>query len=359
MTSDVVLPGGVDDLRAPSGGNAYDRRLCTALAGMGWSVRESAAHGSWPRPAPADSAGLAATLAGVPDDDLVVIDGLVACGAPDVIGPAARRLRVVVLVHLPLADETGLAPDVAADLDARERATLHAAGAVVATSDWAARRLVAHHRLPADRAHVAAPGVDPAPAAAGTAGGGRLACVAALTPRKGHDLLIEALATVADRDWSCVCVGALDRAPAHVERLRARVAALGLGDRVRFVGPRAGDDLAATYAATDLLVLASRAETYGMVVTEALAYGIPVLATAVGGVPEALGRAPDGALPGLLAPPDDPDALAAALRRWLDDADARRTIRAAALGRRATLGGWDATARAVAAVLSRQPWRNR
>jgi glycosyltransferase involved in cell wall biosynthesis len=133
-----------------------------------------------------------------------------------------------------------------------------------------------------------------------------------------------------------------------------------LESRIRFVGPLTGDDLAASYAAADLLILPSHAETYGMVVTEALSRGIPVLASAVGGVPEALGHAPDGSLPGMLVPAGDPTALAGALRRWLGEPDTRRRLRSAARDRRATLHGWENTAQAIAGVLEelrREPGR--
>ena len=115
-----------------------------------------------------------------------------------------------------------------------------------------------------------------------------------MTPGKGHDVLLDALATVTDLSWRCACVGSLDRDPAFADALRRRVRDGGLADRVCFPGPRTGADLDRSYAAADLLVLASRAETYGMVVTEALARGLPVVATDVGGVPEALGTAPTG-----------------------------------------------------------------
>jgi glycosyltransferase involved in cell wall biosynthesis len=349
----VVLPGDVDDPGAPSGGNTYDRQLCRELTAAGWSVRELPVPGSWPQPGPAARTELATVLAAVPDGGLVLLDGLVACGVPEIVVPETARLRVVVLVHLPLGDETGLTPQVAADLDARERLTLRAAVAVVATSSSAAQRLIGHHGLDAGRVHAAAPGVFAAPAAVATDGGTRLLCVAAVTPRKGQDVLVEALSTMTDLDWRCDLVGALDRSPAYVEGLRRMITTHGLGDRVRLAGPRTGDELESAYAVADLLVLASHAETYGMVVTEALARGIPVLATRAGGVAEALGRAPDGALPGMLVSPGDPAALAGALRRWLVDPQFRRSLRACALVRRTTLHGWAVTARSVADVLER------
>ncbi|MEU7381696.1 glycosyltransferase family 4 protein [Streptomyces sp. NPDC042207] len=354
-TVHFVLPGGVDDPATPSGGNAYDRRVSLDLPGFGWQVRAHPVDGAWPRPDAEARAELARVLRELPDGAVVLLDGLVACGVPETVVPEAERLRLAVLVHLPLGDETGLDPAVAAELDARERQVLRAVAAVVATSDWAVRRLVSHHGLAPDRVHAAAPGADIAPLAPGTDGVSRLLCVASVTPRKGQHRLVEALAAVTDLPWSCTCVGALTQDPAYVDRLRGLIAEHGLQDRFQLAGPRAGAELDASYAAADLMVLASYAETYGMAVTEALARGIPVLATDVGGVGEAVGRAPDGGVPGILVPPEDPAALAAELRGWFGEADVRRRLKSAARGRRAALDGWANTARSLAGVLGRLP----
>jgi glycosyltransferase involved in cell wall biosynthesis len=339
----VVLPNDIDDPATPSGGNAYDRRVCLGLAADGWTVREHAVHGTWPHPAAAARGALARVLADLPDGALVLLDGLVASAVPDLLRPQAHRLRLAVLVHMPLGS-------------AAEGEALAAARAILTTSAWTRHELLDRYGLPADRVHVATPGVDPAPLAPGSTDDGvGLRCVAAVTPGKGHDLLAEALAKTADLPWTCMCAGALDRDPAFVDQIRGQVEGHGLGDRMRLVGPRTGDQLDATYAAADLLVLPSRGETYGMVVTEALARGIPVLAAAVGGVPEALGRAPGGRLPGILVEPDDPAALAAALRRWLSEPELRRRLRTAARLRRGTLAGWSDTAAAVSRALEGVP----
>ena len=203
-----------------------------------------------------------------------------------------------------------------------------------------------------DRVYVAEPAVDAADLAPGTSVGGALLCVAAVTPDKGHDVLLDALATATDLSWHCVCVGSLDRDPGFVERLRRRSLQDGLSDRVSFPGPRTGADLDHSYASADLMVLASRAETYGMAVTEALARGVPVVAADVGGVTEALGHGADGVRPGLLVPPDDPAALGAALRAWLGDAELRGRLRRAARERRESLSGWSMTTSALAGVLA-------
>jgi glycosyltransferase involved in cell wall biosynthesis len=354
-TVHFVLPGGVDDPATPSGGNAYDRRVCLDLPGFGWQVTKHAVAGDWPRPGAAARTELARALSGLPDGAVVLLDGLVACGVPEIVVPEAERLRMAVLVHLPLGDETGLDPAVAAELDARERAVLRAVPAVIATSDWAVRRLVAHHGLPPERVHVAAPGADIAPLAPGTDGVSRLLCVAAVTPRKGQHRLVEALATVTHLPWSCVFVGSLTQEPEYVAHLRSLIAEHGLQDRLELAGPQSGAALDASYATADLMVLTSYAETYGMAVTEALARGIPVMATDVGGLPEAVGRAPDGGVPGILVPPENSAAIAAELRCWFGEADVRRRLKAAARSRRAALGGWAVTAQSLAAVLRRLP----
>jgi glycosyltransferase involved in cell wall biosynthesis len=150
-----------------------------------------------------------------------------------------------------------------------------------------------------------------------------------------------------------VIVGPLGRDPAHVALLRQRIERNGLAGRVRLTGPLTGEPLAGVYGSADLVVLPSRAETYGMVVTEALARGIPVLATAVGGVPETMGQAPDGGLPGILLPPEDPAALAASLRRWFGDHELRCRLRTSARQRRTRLEPWHETSHRMAVLLEK------
>jgi glycosyltransferase involved in cell wall biosynthesis len=339
----VVLPDGVDDPARPSGGNRYDRRICTGLAAHGWHVRESPVPGRWPRPDAAALTALAHRVAAVPPGGLVLVDGLVGSAAPAVLVPEAGRVRLVVLVHMPLGDDGPAADD--------ERAVLGCARAVVTTSAWTRGRLLDRHRLPPERVVVARPGVDAADPVRGTPAGSRLLCVAAVVPAKGQDVLVAALADLAERSWHCTLVGPLDRDPGFAARLRRQIAACGLADRITIRGPLVGGDLRRAYAAADLLVLPSHAETYGMVVGEALAAGLPVIATDVGGVPEAVGRTRLGR-PGLLVPPGDPQALAGALAGWLQDPGLRSRLRRAAAGRRTSLDGWAAPSARIAAVLS-------
>jgi glycosyltransferase involved in cell wall biosynthesis len=346
----VVVPESIDDPARPSGGNTYDRRVCRGLAALGWAVHEHAVPGAWPRPGEAGHAALARAVRRIPDGAVVLLDGLIASTAPDALVPQARRLRQVVLVHMPLGHRP---PDgEAGAVRAREREVLASAAAVVTTSSWTRRRLGELYALPADRMHLTEPGVDAARLAPGTAAGDSLLCVAAVTPDKGHDVLLDGLAMATDLSWRCACVGSLVRDPAWADGVRDRARNSGLGDRVRFAGQRTGPELDRAYAAADLLLLASHAETYGMVVTEALARGVPVLVTEVGGVTEALGHGEDGTRPGLLVPPGDPEALGRALRAWLEEPGLRDRLRRAARERRARLRPWAAAASAVADVLA-------
>jgi glycosyltransferase involved in cell wall biosynthesis len=341
----LVVPDGVDDPARPSGGNTFDRRVRDGLRAAGWTVHVHEAAGSWPWPDRSSSAGLAAAVARIPDGAVVLVDGLVASAAPDVLVPEAGRLRLVVLVHMPLGSN-GAGDEVRR----REGAVLAAARSVIAPSAWARRALQELYGLP--RVHVAEPGVDRADLATGTAGAGALLSVAAVIAGKGHDVLLEALARLDGLRWECLCVGSLERDPGFAGALHRRLGDGGLDGRVRFAGPQTGAELDRSFAGADVLVLPTRGETYGLVVTEALARGLPVVAADVGGVPEALGVGADGTRPGLLVPPDDPDALGEALSAWLGDARLRRRLRRAARERRETLSPWSTTTSVVAGVLA-------
>jgi glycosyltransferase involved in cell wall biosynthesis len=325
----VVGPVGLANPARPSGGNVYDLRLAAALRARG---REVEVHET-------TAELLAESLAALPAGGTVVVDGLVACAAPEALEAHARRLRLVVLVHLPL----GVPVPGSTPRPEQEARSLAVAAAVVCTSRWTRDWLAASYGVAGQVVH---PGVDKAGLAEPSRSGGRLLSVGAIAPVKGHDVLVRALSALARARWSWTLVGAsVD--PDHATALWADLCAAGLDDRVRLAGALTGPDLASAYAGADLVVLPSRHETDGKVATEALARGVPVLAADVGGLPEALGEP----VPGLLVTPGDPSALAAALAAWLGDPRLRATLRHRAAARRVSLTGWDETARAMAAVL--------
>jgi glycosyltransferase involved in cell wall biosynthesis len=326
----LVVPDSSDDPQRPSGGNVYDRRLRDGLLASGQHVREH------PVGAPAQ---LEAVLAALPDGDTVLLDGLLGSADAEAARAATAGLRLFVLLHSPFRTPG-------------EEALLRSAAGVIATSHWSRQWLLDEYALDPTRTSAAPPGVEPAPLAPGSTDGTRLLCVAPLTTTKGYDDLLAALVATVDLTWTCTCVGSLDKDPACAARVLAQVAEHGLADRVRVTGPLAGEGLEQAYCDADLLVLASHSETFGMVVTEALAHGVPVLGTDVGGLPEALGTTHQGD-PGMLVRPARPDLLADALRCWLTDRRLRESLRSRAVERRTTLPRWPDTVAAVEAVVLR------
>jgi glycosyltransferase involved in cell wall biosynthesis len=340
-----VVPGRLDAL---TGGYGYDRRTIAGLRGRGWLVTVCSLDDSFPRPTLSALEGANRELETIPDNATVVVDGLALGAMPDVAQRHASRLRLVALVHHPLAEETGLSASLADQLLASERRALATVRAVVVTSEATARAL-GKYGVSRDRIRVVEPGTDPAPLAKGSRDGVfHLLCVAALVPRKGHEILLQALSGVSDRNWCLTCVGSTGRDQTTTERLRGRALSSGLMTHVRFVGELEGAALAAQYDRADAFVLATLHEGYGMAVAEALACGLPVVATSTGAIPELLGS---GA--GLLVAPGDAEGFAQALARVMGDARLRGQLAEGARLVRMRLPTWDTASETMAGALEK------
>lgn len=334
----LVVPKGVEDPERPSGGNAYDLRIGAELAARGWTVVSHRVVGR---------ADLGDLLDQLGDSSVVLMDGLVGSALGDVLEPRARRLCLVLLIHLPLGVEAATNDPVAS----LERRAVAAARRTVVTSEWSRQWLVAHAGADPVRLVVATPGTDPGPVARHTPAGNRLLTVGALTDLKGQQRILTALASLRDLDWTWTCVGSSRVEPHYTAALRAQVDRWGLADRVRLIGTLDHTALPDALADSDLLVVGSRIETYGMAVAESLARGTPVIVPLVGGILEALGHLSGGEPPGLVVERPDPPSLAAALRTWLTDPDLRARGRAAARLRRTSLPRWSETVEAVEGAL--------
>ncbi len=338
------MPG---DPETPTGGYEYDRRIIEGLRALGYRVTVLGLHASFPAPTPSALAHARAALARIPTGRKVIVDGLAFGALPEVAAAEAGRLRLVALVHHPLAAETGLDATRAAALRAAETRALAVARKVIATSATTAREL-AGYGVAAERIVVVEPGTDPAPPARGSGGPAlELLCVAAFVPRKGHAALLEALAPLVDRAWRLTCVGSLTRAPRTVAALRQQLARLRLADRVRLVGAVDRMALERYYDRADAFVLATHHEGYGMALAEALARGLPVVSTRAGAVPETV---PSDA--GLLVPPGEPVALRGALARLFDEPALRASLAAGALRARERLPAWPQQCERIAAMLA-------
>lgn len=344
MPSAVFLVPG--PINSRTGGSIYDRRMVESLRRRGWDIRVVELEAGFPQPAAAAVADAAAGLAALPDGTLAVMDGLALSALPDLIAREAARLRIVALVHLPLAADVTFDADTRARLAVAEGRALTSSALVVVTGATTVG-LLEQYALRRDRVVVVEPGTDPAPVARGSGGPGvHLLCVATINAGKGHDVLLSALASVRNLDWHLTCAGSRGRDHAAAGRVRELAGQLSLDDRVTFAGELDATELASCYDTADVFVLATRRETYGMAVAEALARGLPIVSTTTGAIPELVGHTA-----GLLAPPGDIHALSTALSRIIGDADLRAGLAAGARQVRDRLQGWELAAGRMDAAL--------
>lgn len=345
MTRSVVLvvPG---DLDSRTGGYIYDRRIVDGLRAKGWTVDVQMLDGSFPRPTRSATAHAQDLFERLPDGTVAIVDSLALGPMAEIVEQHFTRLRIVALMHLPLAANIGLDEETAARFATGEERALRAVALIVVTGR-AAIPLLARYDIAPSKVVVIEPGTDPASVAHGSDGGPlELLAVATLNPGKGHDVLIAALAAVPSRNWRLTCAGSLTRHPATVTRIRAMIRDLRLDDHVTLAGELDPVALEEQYARSDLFVLATLRETYGMAVAEALAHGIPVVTTSTGAAPGLVGT--DA---GLLVTPGDVQALTEALARMMTDEDLRSRLAAGARRTRPSLRRWDETIAQMAATL--------
>lgn len=332
------------DLALNTGGYAYDRRVISGLPDCGWSVDPLPLGDGFPFPVPDVRRAAEHQLSDLADGTIVVVDGLAFGVLDEWAKREADRLRIVALVHHPLALETGLDSTQQTSFRDRERRALSFARHVIVTSPMTARQLESQYDVPQHRITVAIPGTDPAPAATGNGDPPHILSIGSLSPRKGHDVLISALKHVENLAWQATIVGSKSLHPQTAERLAQQIEALGLTTRISLAGEC--DDPRAVLAGADIFALASRFEGYGMVFAEALSQGLPIIACRSGAVPDVV---PDDA--GILVPVDDVGAFAAALACLLTDTNLRRAKAEAAGREGARLPGWATTAAIISTTL--------
>jgi len=338
-----------EDYAQATGGFVYNQRLVAELEGRGWRISRLVLPAGFPRPSDDARAKTAALLAALPVGTLLLTDQLCIDTVPEIAAAAGRRLRLVTIVHHPLAAEGDGPRDEASALHQSEKAALRHAALVVATSHTTAQTLRDDYAVDPGRLVVAPPGSDAQPRSPGSGDGGPVALlgVGAIVPRKGHDRLVAALAGVRDLDWRLTLAGDLDRAPEHVAQLHKTATEAGLASRIAWLGEVAAPELEQLWRTADVFVSASRHEGYGMAVAEAIARGLPVITTAAGAIAEWL-----PADVAELVASDDAAGFAAALRRVITYATHRTRLRSAATDFRHALPGWSAAAAIVDRRLS-------
>lgn len=348
----LLVPGG---LTRCSGRYRYDRQIVQGLRALGWTVGVTMVDASFPTPTPEALDDVDRILAAQRDNALVMVDGLVLGAIPEQIERVAHRMTIVGLVHHLLAAEAGLDPAQAADVAEREGQALRAATGLIAPSFGIARAIVGCG-VQREQVAVVIPGTDAAPRAEGSRSrpGARrstpveLVCVGSLIPRKGHDVLLDAVAELRLLPWHLTCVGSDTVAPDHVTSLREQIEISGLADQVTLAGEIDDPKLEHALQHADVFVLATQHEGYGMAVAEALRRGIPVVSTMAGAIPELVGF--DG---GSVVPIADADAFAAALEPIVGDHARRAEVAAGALAQGAALPLWSDAASAASDAIVR------
>jgi glycosyltransferase involved in cell wall biosynthesis len=346
LKTTFAIPG---DLATPTGGYGYARHVIEVLRARKWHVDVLDLGGGFPHIDAGGRARARARLAGAPTDAPLVIDGLALGVLPDEAAAIASSHCLIGLVHHPLALETGLADAAAATLRASETRALAVSRHVITTDQSTAEILAADYAVPREWITVAVPGVPRAQLAHGSRDGFvRILSVGALVPRKGYDLLVRALAGLHDLPWRLTIVGDRDRHPPTTAALDELIAQAALGDRIACAGAVAPEQLDALYRAADIFVQPSWFEGYGMALAEALAYGLPVVATATGAAVRNV-----GADAGRLVTPGDRRALSDALHALIADAALRSKCAAAARARSGGLPRWEDTAATFEQVFAR------
>lgn len=339
MSTTVVfaVPGKLDQL---TGGYLFDRRVVESFRDRDSAIRVAELPGAFPL---VDLVAINAAkdlVSSLKQEEVLVIDGLALPAFASLL-PLKQGGRSIGFIHHPLFLETNLMKDLDRYFSDLESALWSSLDGIICASPSTARTVISagicHKKV-----LVASPGVDLPTLPQqrylkGTHGvkALRLLCVATVTARKGHIFLIQALSQLRHKPWTLDCYGCLDRDPDSVKMVRRSITQYGLADRISLHGEISPEQLSSAWLQADVFVLPSLHEGYGMVLTEAIAHGLPVVSTLAGAIPETLPQSAS-----CLVEPSNSLALANVLSELMDDSDKLERLRMAALHERTSLVPW-------------------
>lgn len=341
----LAYPG---DIQTLTGGYIYDRHLIEDLPVLfGWQVTGMRLDERFPWIDQTTAESEARRLSEVAVEDILVIDGLALGALGDHARLIAKKRPFIALVHHPLALESGLTPEQSDAFRISEQLALSQASAIVVTSPATKQTLLEDYGVSDKPIAVAEPGINQAisqlPAARvnkAPDAAVQILSVGSIVPRKGFDILVQSLQSLKDLNWHLSIVGDKERSAPTTTALQEQIKAAGLSSRIELLGSLPGQALDLLYDSSDMFVLASRFEGYGMAYAEALSWGLPIIGTKAGAVTDTL-----SATGACLIEPENPLALSHALRELITQPAVRHRMAKEAMLFAKNLGSWDTTAR--------------
>lgn len=340
-----AVPG---DINTATGGYGYDRKIMAKMVQAGWQVEHVELGEGFPSPDALTLHHAHQKLIAVPPSMPLVVDGLALGVMPDTAQALSKEHTLIALVHHPLALESGLSNEAIDRLKESETKALQYAKHVIVTSQ-ATAKIMKNFGVTEDRMSVVIPGTEVtlAPAAPRVEfSSTQLLSVGSVTHRKGFDVLINALALIKDLTWHLSIVGDTSRDDECASQVIQLIQLHRLQTRITMIGILSQAQLSTLYANSDVFVLASRFEGYGMAYTEAMAHGLPIIGTTAGAIPDTV---PHQA--GILVTPDDVVELANAITKMVSEPMTRQMYAKEALKTASLLPSWQAAAAAFANVV--------
>lgn len=339
-----VIPG---DINLPTGGYRYDKVIINAWRDSGIDVKLVSLEGYYPFPDEKDKAMALEAIENFPRANVAVVDGLLGGTSPDFIRALSGIMPVTALIHHPLCLENGLDEKTAKTLKASEQKGLEFVSQIITTSPSTTKIVSELFSFDSTKIHTVLPGVKRTRICAGSDNQTlQLLCIGSVIERKGHKYLLKALSSLKDLNWHLNCYGSTEFDLALYDRINNMIRTENLSDKVTFHGAVSDETLEAAYESSDIFVLPSLFEGYGMVYAEAIVRGLPVIATTAGAIPDTV---PETC--GILVEPKNIEMLSQALENLICDTDLRNSYRQGAIDAESDFPTWQGSARQFAKLL--------
>ena len=339
-----VIPG---DINLPTGGYRYDTEIINAWKTFGIDVELISLEGNYPFPSQQDKANELDAIKGFPEADIAVVDGLLGGASLEFMSALSKMMPVTALIHHPLCLENGLDEETAQALKASEQEGLEFVSQIITTSPATTKTVADLFGFDSNKIYTVLPGVKRTQVSQGSKSKTvHLLCVGSVIERKGHKTLLKALGQLEELDWRLDCYGSTKFDEELFDELQDITNKEALSKKVTFHGAVSDETLEAAYAKSDVFVLPSLFEGYGMVYAEAIVRGLPVIATTAGAIPDTVPKTC-----GILVEPENITMLSQALEQIICDKDLRNNYKQGALNAAADFPTWQSSASRFAEIL--------